>query len=284
VSKDTFLTTSGEAGTDVGWKDSNGTLYTANKSYPTNGAASIVLTAMVSSMSGYAEYTYPALTFSTEADSTCVEAADTVTTRIVGCNTTNSGTRVEFVYNQTDDASNRGHTRPYLLVDRWDYGQSAFILWTEGEVADGASLSITGGDTAIGGTTGSDFFLAPGTYTLTLGTSETGKKLQPNRLFVPACGKYKPPKGDPMGGPIPPTVTIDSCRGNAVKVRADGRMASLATRLRLVANPGRGKTVRLRGAVDAGRKKTFVLRGLHAGTVLVKVRFSGTSIKRKVTC
>jgi hypothetical protein len=269
---------------EVGWQDSNGKYYTAGSSSSTAGAVSLTLTVTIWSASGMTQYTYPPVTFGTEPDSTCVEAADTVSTRVVECNTSTSGTRVEFVYTNTDDASNRSHTRPNLLVDRWDHGQSAFILWTEGEVADGASLSITGGDTAIGGTTGTDFFLAPGTYTLTLGTSEAGKKLQPNRLFVPACGKYKPPKGDPMGGPIPPTVTIDSCRNHGVKVRADGRASSEATGLRVVANPARGKTVRASGVVDAGRKKTFTLRGLHSGKVMVKVRLGGTTIKRKVTC
>jgi hypothetical protein len=289
VSQDKFFAPNGAPGTDVGWKDSNGTLYSANQWSSTAGAASIVLTAMVWGDTGYAEYTYPAMTFGTESDSSCVEAPDTVTTRVVACNTSNNGTSVEFVYTNTDDATNRTHTNPYLKVVRWDYGQSAVVSWTTGQVADGNSLSVTGGDFGpMGDSQPNHFFLAPGTYNLTLTTNETGSRLLPNRLFVPACGTYKVPAGDPLGGPTPtrtsqPRATISRCRAHVVRVTLDARLATSLTRYRLSVNPRRGNTVVRYYNVSATTLKLLKLRRQKTGTV-VKVAFNGTVVKRKLRC
>ncbi len=283
VSQDKFFAPNGTSGTDVGWKDANGKLYSAGQWSSTGAASSVVLTAMVWGDTGYAEYTYPAMTFGTESDSSCVEALDTVTTRIVQCNTSNNGTRVEFVYTNTDDPTNRAHTYPNLQVERWDHGQSAYVWWTAGQVPDGGQLSVTGGDTAMG----DGFFLAPGTYSMTLRTNETGSRVLPNRLFVPACGDYDVPPGDPLGGPIPgvsrPKATIGKCRAHRVRVVLDARQATSLTRYRLVINPRYGRTKARVYSVSAKTAKVIRLKHQKTGTV-IKVRFAGKVVKRKLRC
>lgn len=286
VSQDKFFAPNGATGTDVGWKDGNGTLYSAGQWSPTGAASSVVLTAMVWGDTGYAEYTYPAMTFGTESDSSCVEALDTVTTRVVQCNTGTNGTLVEFVYTNTDDATNRAHTYPNLQVVRWDNNQHAYVVWTTGQVADGGQLSVTGGDTADSDPT--HFFLAPGTYSLTLRTNETGSRVLPNRLFVPACGSYTPPPGDPMGGPIPttksrPKATISKCRAHRVRVVLDARQATSLTRYRLIIDPRHGRTKARVYGVSARTYKVLKLKHQKSGTV-IKVKFAGKVVKRKLRC
>lgn len=289
VSQDQFYTPNGQSSLDdVSWSDSLGNRYSAGYWHSTNGAASVTLTATVN---GSSQYTYPAMTFGTEPDSSCVEALDTVTTRVVSCNSSNSGTVVEFVYTNTDDPTNRAHTRPALWVERWDQGQSAYMVWTEGQVTDGASLSVTGGDAGTGDSTPNHFFLAPGTYSLTLTTNETGSRVLPNRLFVPACGTYKVPAGDPMGGSTTPTpsrvsqprATISRCRAHVVRVTLDARLATSTTRYRLSVNPLRGRTIVRYYNVSAATMRLIKLRYQRSGTV-VKVTFNGLVVKRRLRC
>lgn len=235
-----------------------------------------------------------AMSFSAESNSTCVEAADTVTTEIVACNTTNKGTRVKFTYTNTDDPTNWFHTRPEIWVDRWDGKQSAYVVPTYGQVADGASVSITGGDHYEAATAADEFYLSPGTYKLQLGTAEYARRLLSNRLFVPACGGLNPPAGDPMGGPIVtppppvvsrPTAVINACnvRTNRVRVLLDARKATKTVKYRLVIDPRRGSTVKRTYYVAAKQYKTIVLRKQRTGT-LITVSFADKVVQRRLRC
>ncbi len=227
------------------------------------------------------------MTFGVEANSTCVEAVDTVATEVVTCNTQNNGTRVTFTYTNGDDATDWWRTRPAILVNRWDSKQSAYVVPTYGRVHDGQQASITGGDTAEGGSGPADFFLAPGTYSLKLSTNESSAHFLPNRLFVPACGDYVPPPGDPMGGPIPglsnAKAAIKRCRDHRVKVVLDSTQTTEATRYRVIIDPRRGSTKTRAYTVDAEEYKTVILTRQKSGTV-VKVRFVGKVVKRKLAC
>lgn len=189
------------------------------------------------------------LTFGVEPDSACVEAADTVSTRIVSCNQNTNGTRVEFVYTNVDDATDRTHNNPILLADRWDGGQSASFAFTQGAVLDGQTATIEGGDAGENAAY-TEFFLAPGTYYMWLSTKEYGRRKLPNTFFVPACGDYRPPKGDPHGGSTTPGTSTALPRGKLVqvsatkmKVKAINRGVPRATAFKVIIDPLKGKTV-----------------------------------------
>jgi hypothetical protein len=245
--------------------------------YSTNGAAGVTVVAK-----HWSGTQVPfALTFANGSNSTCVEALDTVTTQIVGCNSANDGTRVKFTYTNTNDSSNWWHTDSYVYVDRWDHGQNATIAFTEGRVADGAQVSVTGGDAAFG----AGFYLLPGTYTMKLTTNETGDRVLPNRLYVPPCGTERPPAGDPLGGPIPPPnrpkATISACKARVVRVYLNAKAATRSTRYRIAIDPRVGKT-KVRGyTVAAKYAKKVVLRKQKRGT-LIKVTFNGKVVKRRL--
>ena len=230
----------------------NGTYLGSETWYPTGTAPTVTVVA---------KYIYAAnpqppdvtftLTFGVEPDSACVEAADTVSTRIVSCNQNTNGTRVEFVYTNVDDATDRTHNYPILLADRWDGGQSASFAFTQGAVPDGQTATIEGGDAGENAAY-TEFFLAPGTYYMWLSTKEYGRRKLPNTFFVPACGDYKPPKGDPQGGTVPTTPTTDSAlpKGKLVqvsatkmKVKAINRGVPRATTFKVIIDPRKGKTV-----------------------------------------
>lgn len=286
TTKDTFYTPDDlDPSTDLGWKDSTGKLYSPDKMNSTGGASSVTMTAMIWGSGGYMEYTYPALTFGVEPDSSCIEAADTVTTQVVQCNAGNGGTRVQFTYTNTDDTSDRSHTHPVIQVERWDHGQTDYVVPTSGAVADGAYVSITGGDTWESSTVPDEFYLPPGTYSLLLTTKEVPEHLLPNRLFIPACGEQRLPPGDPKGGPIPvpPTATIGRCRHHVVTVRLDARKASRAARFTIVINPRRGANIVKRYKVPAGSLKRVRLRHQKSGSYIF-VSFDRTTIMRKLRC
>lgn len=228
-----------------------------------------------------------AMAFGTAPDSTCVEAADTVTTTVGACNTSNSGTDVTFVYANTDDATNWAHTRPtlkFLLID----GRQTSLVLTEGQVADGGQVTLVGGDDYDTG-----LWLPPGTYEMYLATNETPMRKLSNRLFIPGCNGYPYPQNDPMGGPFPtaptvvnrPTAAISACnvRTNRVRVLLDGRKATRTTKFRLAIDPKRGKTVVRTYYVAAKQYKSIVLRKQRTGT-LIKVSFADKVVKRRLRC
>lgn len=285
TAQDQFYAPNGQSPLDyVSWTDSLGNHYGAGYWYSTAGASSITLTATVNG--GTTQYTYPPMTFGTEADSTCTQAPDTVTTRIVGCNASNGGTVVEFTYTNTADSTGWWHTRPRLYADRWDHAQTANIVWTEGNAVDGAQLSVTGGDQMD--FYANHFFLVPGTYNMTLTTNETGDKVLPNRLFVPACGTRTVPKGDPMGGPTPipaprPRATISRCRAHTVRVGLDARAMTTATRYKVTMKRAGGRTVVRYYTVTAQTLKRLILRHQHSRTV-IKIIAGTTLSKRRLTC
>ncbi len=254
----------------------------------TNGAASVVVVAR--SYSGQ-EVSF-LITFGTELDSSCVEKADTVSTRLVQCSTRNSGTDVEFIYTNTDDLSDRSRTDPNLLVWRWDGDRSAYIQFRYGQVADGESVTVTGGGDSSAENVAVELYLLPGTYGLTLETKQGGRTVLRNRLFVPACNGVRPPEGDPMGGPIPgtpgakknrPKASIGKCRAHKVPSFLNSRKATKLTRYKVVVNPKKGKTKRITYKVAAGSSKRVVLRKQKTGT-LVKIVFAGKTVTRKLRC
>lgn len=241
TSDDKFFVSAGQPLEDINWRDSLGNSYAPGVWNATKGgAASVTLTATVSTVDGTAEYTYPAMTFSTEPDSSCVDVLDTVTAKVLGCNSNTNGTKVAFTY--TNVAENgRPHTDPQLIASRWDAGQTAVVVFRSGEVADGESVTVTGGDDPTGGS----FFLAPGTYNMRLYTKETGVRKLPNTFFVSACGKYPVPPGDPsgQGKSVMPKGWLKQVNPKAImKMRAINRKVTHATFFRLKIDPRHGKT------------------------------------------
>ena len=286
VSKDRFFAVAGQPLEDINWRDSLGNSYAPGAWNSTrDGAASVTLIATVSTIDGTAEYTYAPMIFSAESDASCVDAPDTVTTKVLECNRATSGTKVSFTY--TNVAENgRSRTDPTLLVDRWDSGQSAAFTFRFGEVIDGESVTVVGGDTLTEG-----FFLSPGTYNMRLITKETGTRRLPNRLFVPGpCGKYSVPPGDPIGGSNPPVKSkprafIGKCfGGHKVRITFDSRKATKLTRYQPLVDPRKGKQRKLKPRrVAAGDKKVVVLRHQKRGN-LIKVRYDGKISKRVIRC
>lgn len=87
--------------------DSRGEYLPQGSWLPTGGVSSVTVYAR-----NFVDPDIPfTLTFGTEPDSSCVEAVDTVTTRIVECVPKKylDGTRVQFTYTNTDDATDRTH-------------------------------------------------------------------------------------------------------------------------------------------------------------------------------
>lgn len=228
--------------------DTTGRGYTDGMYHSTNGVASITFVVTDYGTTGAPQYTYPTVSFGTEADSTCVEAADTVTFSDSVCNPSTNGTAVTFTYINVDDSTDRSHTTPYVDVVRWDGGQSARVIFTVGPVADGQQLTRRGGDDPSGYQ--GNFFLAPGTYNLTLTTEEKGEVKLPNRLFVPACGEYKVPQGDPHGGATtPPSAPATLPKGvlkqvtkTKMRVTAINKGVLRPTTFKVVVNPKVGMT------------------------------------------
>ena len=194
---------------DVMWRDELGHYVDNPGSNSTRGRSSVTLTASETHWDGQdwvtQTSTYPPMLFSTQADASCVGAADTVGASGFSCNQATSGTSILFTYTNTDDGTDWPRTYPRLQLSRWDEGQDAQMSFTGSpapQVADGAQVSVRGGDTPMGGTANA-FFIAPGTYDLVLKTDEAGTQKLPWRLYVPACGDYRPPKGDPHGQAAP---------------------------------------------------------------------------------
>ena len=279
TTKDQFYTPAPDNGEDLSWKDSNGTSYSAGTWNSTGGAASITLTVKRYTLSGVEQHTYAPLTFGIEPDANCVEAADTVTTRIVACNPSNNGTRVTFTYTNTDDATDRYHTGVQVNAEFWDdnyANRDASILLEAGNVADGQSVSVTGGDadriSQYNGYNG-QFRLYPGTYRLPLYGQGIRPYYLPNTLFIPACGTSQLVPGDPHGNiggghatvqPQPTGKIIAKQRGKRQKVvmyRAKGAGKSV---FKVVVNPKKGKTTTKRYTVT--RQQKVVWRTLkHRG-------------------
>ena len=295
TTQDRILVPADGPGDSTSWQDAAGNYYPAGEWTSTRGQASVTLTVHDYTEAHNPDHTYPATPFEVTPDGTCVEARDTVTTRIVSCNAATNGTRVEFTYTNTDDDSNRWHSRPQVQADRWDQGQSAWVSFTEtsvfpppeeGRFYDGESVSITGGDSLYGSEIDT-FFLAPGTYRMKLRTTETAWRKLPNTLFVPACGDYEPPYGDPMGGPISaasrPTARIGPCRSGVVEVTLNTKKATSRTKYKVTVSPRRGtKTVRKK-VIAPGRSKVVTLRQQKTGS-LVSVAFGDRVVERRNFC
>ncbi|HEY1085990.1 MAG TPA: hypothetical protein VGE34_04680 [Candidatus Saccharimonadales bacterium] len=184
------------------YTDQSGNYLTQGEWLPSGGVSSIKVIAK-----NFSDPDVPqTITFGTEPSSSCTEALDTVRTRIVACNTVNSGTRVEFTYtNEVGGSLTRPHHNPVIQVERWDKWVGAQVNPAFGPVEDGQSISVTGGDTRGDGA--NEFYLTPGTYTMELSTDETPARLLPNPLIVPSCDGVPMPPGDPNGGGTTPTVT-----------------------------------------------------------------------------
>lgn len=261
-------------GQDISWRDTAGNYYVSGRRNSTLGAGSVTLIAKRWDVSGpSSEHTFAPMTFGVEPDSTCAEAPDTVTTSVGACNTSqgNSGTRVTFTYTNTDDATNWAHTRPAIWVNRWDHGQSAYVVPTQGRVEDGQQASITGGDATQYNGNLSDFFIAPGTYTMKLSTKEYGERLLPNTFFVPACGDHIVPPGDPSGlGGARASATLVKAKCATVKIRLDNRAVLWSSRFHVSV---RGKTKRvLSRDLASGKSAVVKLKVRDARKVKVSVQ------------
>ena len=251
ASKDqVYLADDSDPSSDVGWKDSAGVYYTAGQWNSTSKASSLTLTVEIWSANGLTSYTYPTIAFGVGSDSSCAQALDTVTVSGMTC-MSNGGTRATFTYVNTPD-NGWPQTFVTMFADRWDSGQLAsFNLTNEGvSVAEGKSVSVTGGDTLVIKTE-RDFYLAPGTYNMWVTTVETGQRKLPNTFFIPACGDYKVPPGDPsgLGGPSGPTPGSAVPKGRLtqvsttkMKVAAINKGVSRITTFKVVIDPKKGKT------------------------------------------
>lgn len=229
------------------------------------------------------DYTFPAMTFGTQANSTCTELLDTVTFTDITCNATTKGTRATIVLTNTDDSTDWYHTNPVIKLKRWDGGQSATVWPAFGQVLDGQSTTpVTGGDTPEGGGMNT-FFLAPGTYSITVTTDENGDQpLTNKRLYIPSCGGVPLPPGDPRGGEIvaPPKpslakATVYSCnkRTNRDRVFLDNRKATRSTRFRVVFDPAKGSTQVTTKWVAAGKSVMLNSRKFKNGKIVGKVKY-----------
>lgn len=257
----------------------NGTYLGSETWYPTGTATTVTVVAKYIYVADPAppDVTFT-LTFGVEPDSTCVEAADTVTTRIVACNAATKGTAVEFVFNNVDDATDRPRNYPILTANRWDGGQSASFAFTQGAVADGQTASIVGGD-AGDNAADTEFYLSPGTYTMWLSSKEYGRRNLPNTFFVPACAGVNPPKGDPIGGIVPPTTgsalpkgSLVQVSSSKVKVKAINKAVTRTTKFKVVIDPKKGKTVTKSFDVAAGKAMTRKYATSPRAKVVLKAR------------
>lgn len=282
VSKDqVYLADDSDPYTQVGWQDSTGAYYNAGQGNSTKSASSLTLTVEIWGANGLTTYTYPPITFGVESDSGCALALDTVTVSDLTC-MPNGGTRATFTYVNTPD-NGWPQTSPSLVADRWDMGQyAAFNLVTPGvTVAEGASVSMTGGDT-LEIKTDRQFFLAPGTYNMWVRTAESGQRKLPNTFFVPACGDNKVPPGDPSGqgrpggsgnGAVKPRGVLSQVSPSKLKVKAINRGVARGTTFKVVIDPVKGETVTKSFKVASGTSTVRKYSVSPRAKVMLKARF-----------
>jgi hypothetical protein len=283
VSKDrAYLSNDADPTTDVSWVDSTGVYYAAGEWNSTDQASSLTLTVKIWGASGLTTYTYAPITFGVEPDSSCAQALDTVSVSGMTC-MSNGGTRATFTYVNTPDIG-WPQTFVTMFADRWDSGQSASFNFTnEGEtVPEGGSVSVTGGDTLYIKTE-KEFFLAPGTYRMWVQTVESGQRQLSNTFFVPACGGYKVPPGDPSGqggqtGTGDGTATkpkgfLKQVSPYKVKVKVVNKGVGRKTKVKAVINPVKGKTVVKSFKVAAGKAKARKYPASPRAKVVLKARY-----------
>ncbi len=284
--QDRFYIPTGAGLEDTGWSDSAGNFYSAGTWYPSNGANGVTIIATDYSSSSNSERSFP-MAFDTRSDSSCVEATDTVTYEVLACNAQTNGTKVRFTYINTDDSTDWWVTFPRIGLERWDGGNSFGLVPSYGRVLDGTQLSVEGGDKTEQYATN---VIAPGTYSISITTDERGTQVLSNRLFVPNCGTYKVPAGDPMGGPITPPVppkvskpkvSIGKCYKRKVSVQLDSRQATKTHSYRVIVDPRKGKTKTYYYSVSTGKTRKVVLKKQKKGT-WIKVTVNNTTTKRKL--
>ena len=125
---------------------------------------------------------------------------------------------------------------------------------------------MTGGDTLYI-RTDKEFFLLPGTYEMWVRTTESGQRKLPNTFFIPACGDYKVPPGDPSGlgsqggqttSSAQPRGVLKQVTPTKMKVKAINRNVQRATTFKVVIDPKKGKTTTKKFTVRKNKSKPVV--------------------------
>ncbi len=217
------------------------------------------------------------LTFS---HATVAEAHNGFTLALGSCNTRTGRTALTVYLQNPADSSGRYLPTGELEVYNID-GAGGSMLTPR--VLDGSTVAIEFVPGSVG--------IFPGTNSIRYFAGNT--LVKSDKIWVPACGRYEPPDGDPgqPGGPDDtasrrmPTgfLRVVNCRRSVVKAVMNNRRTSVKAVYWLTVDRPRygGKTTK-RFVVKAGVKK-IVKRDLVAGTrVILKVTKPGTTKRKRL--